>query len=131
MLSSITTKFKSVTTRAAKGRKRACNVNSPHVDGEILHVTKNNTSAHAHEYECRNGKRRHYRTRTIANVRENNTDAQMVRAAYSVIMHTSCTFTFSYIQDFAACRKTDRQTRSLYPLLRMRVRGNKVLKFWW
>ena len=41
---------------AAKGGERACYINSPHVDGEILHVTKNNTSAHAREYECTNRK---------------------------------------------------------------------------
>ena len=43
--------------RAAKGGERACNVNSPYVDGEILHVTKNNTSARAREYASTNRKR--------------------------------------------------------------------------
>ena len=43
--------------QAAKGSDRACNVNSPHIDDEILHVNKNNTSAHAREYECTNVKR--------------------------------------------------------------------------
>ena len=32
--------------QAAKGGERACNVNSPRVDGEILNVTKNNASTH-------------------------------------------------------------------------------------
>ena len=38
------TLYKSRAYRAAEGGERACIVNSPHVDGEILHVTKNNTS---------------------------------------------------------------------------------------
>ena len=35
--------------RAAEGGERACNARSPLVDGEIQHVTKNNTSSHARE----------------------------------------------------------------------------------
>ena len=35
--------------RAAEGGERACNARSPHVESEIQHVTKNNTSSHARE----------------------------------------------------------------------------------
>ena len=35
--------------RAAEGGERACNARTPLVDGEIQHVTKNNTSSHARE----------------------------------------------------------------------------------
>ena len=35
--------------RAAEGGERACNARSPYVDGEIQHITKNNTSSHARE----------------------------------------------------------------------------------
>ena len=35
--------------RAAEGGERACNARSACVDGEIQHVTKNNTSSHARE----------------------------------------------------------------------------------
>ena len=40
--------------RATEGGERACNVNSPHV--YRLCNPKNNTSAHAREYKCTNGK---------------------------------------------------------------------------
>ena len=43
--------------RAAEGGERACNINSPYVDSEILYVTKNNTSARARECKSTNRKR--------------------------------------------------------------------------
>ena len=58
----MTTLSNNITSRAYRAAElkcgeRACNVNSPYVDGEFLHVTKNNTSARASEYASTNRKR--------------------------------------------------------------------------
>ena len=95
------TLYKSRAYRAAEGGERACIVNSPHVDGEILHVTKNNTSSHAHEYECTNGKQidaiEHGPLQTCTKI----TRTIKWCACHVFRNHTARTFIFSYLQDFA------------------------------